>query len=321
MNTIVKVDSKSVGLGNKQRLWTAVLKHKALYLLMLPGVIYLLINNYIPMFGIIIAFKKYNYGLGIIKSEWSGFENFKYLFTTTDAFIMTRNTLGYNIVFITVNLVLAVAMAIILNEVKSNISRRFYQSAVLLPYFLSAVIVAYLVYALLNPTSGFVNMHLLKALGVQGVDWYLEPKYWPYIFIITNAWKNVGFNSIVYISAMTSIDTEYYEAATIDGATKWQQIKSITIPLLVPVMVIMTILAIGRIFYSDFGLFYQLPMQSGTLQPVSNVIDTYVFTSLITMGDVGMSSAAGFYQSVVGFILVLSANLAVRKISPENALF
>lgn len=322
MNTIVKVESKAIGIAKNQGVWKAVIKHKVLYLLMLPGIVYLLINNYIPMFGILIAFKNYNYGLGILKSEWSGFENFKYLFTTRDAFVMTRNTLAYNAVFIVLNLVLAVGMAILLNEVRNNFARRFYQSAVLLPYFLSAVIVAYLVYSLLNPDSGLVNRYILKTFGLdEGIQWYLEPKYWPYIFVITNAWKNVGFGSIIYISAMTGIDPEYYEAATIDGARKWQQVKYITIPLLVPTMVIMTILAIGRIFYSDFGLFYQLPMQSGTLSPVANVIDTYVYTSLITMGNVGMSSAAGFYQSVVGFILVLSTNLIVRKISPENALF
>lgn len=322
MNTIVKVESKAVAVINKRGTWNAILRHKVLYLLMVPGIIYLLINNYIPMFGILIAFKNYNYGLGILKSEWSGFDNFKYLFTTRDAFVMTRNTLAYNAVFIVVNLIFAVGMAIILNEVRSNLARRFYQSAVLLPYFLSAVIVAYLVYSLLNPESGLVNRNILKTFGYkEGIQWYLEPKYWPFIFVITNAWKNVGFGSIIYISAMTGIDPEYYEAATIDGAKKWQQIKYITIPLLVPTMVIMTILAIGRIFYSDFGLFYQLPMQSGTLQPVSNVIDTYVYTSLITMGNIGMSSAAGFYQSIVGFALVLTTNLVVRKISPENALF
>lgn len=321
MNTIVKVESNVIGVVKKRGTWNAILRHKVLYFLMLPGIIYLLINNYIPMFGILIAFKKYNYSLGILGSDWSGFENFKYLFATRDAFVMTRNTLAYNAVFIVVNLILAVGMAIILNEVRSNFTRRFYQSAVLLPYFLSAVIVAYLAYSFLNPDSGFVNRYILKAFGIEPISWYLETKYWPFIFVITNAWKNVGFGSIIYISAMAGIDMEYYEAAKIDGAKKWQQVKYITIPLLVPIMVIMTILAIGRIFYSDFGLFYQLPMQSGTLYPVSNVIDTYVYNSLITMGDVGMSSAAGFYQSVVGFILVLSTNLAVRKISPENALF
>jgi len=321
MDTIVKIETNAMAVVKKRGTWKAILRHKVLYFLMLPGIIYLLINNYIPMFGIIIAFKNYNYSQGIFGSKWYGFENFKYLFATQDAYIMTRNTLLYNLVFIVVNLVLAVGMAIIINEVRSNLARRFYQSAVLLPYFLSAVIVAYLVYSLLNPDAGFVNRYLLKAFGVGDIQWYLEPKYWPYIFVITNAWKNVGFGSIIYISAMAGIDTEFYEAATIDGARKWQQVKYITIPMLVPTMVIMTILAIGRIFYSDFGLFYQLPMNSGTLTPVANVIDTYVYNSLKTMGDIGMSSAAGFYQSVVGFLLVLSTNLAVRKISPENALF
>ncbi|WP_027630369.1 ABC transporter permease [Ruminiclostridium cellobioparum] len=321
MDTIVKVESNRISSIKRRNMWNAVLRHKVLYLLMLPGIIYMLLNNYIPMFGIIIAFKNYNFEDGFLFSPTVGFDNFRYLFETPDAFIMTRNTLGYNAVFIVVNLVMSVTMAILLNEVRNRYSKRFYQSAVLLPFFLSAVIVAYLVYSLLNPDSGLVNRYILKSFGIEPISWYLEPKYWPFILVITNAWKNVGYGSIIYISAMTGIDTEYYEAATIDGARKWQQVKYITIPLLVPVMVIMTILSIGRIFYSDFGLFYQLPMGSGTLLPVTNVIDTYVYNSLVNMGDIGMSSAAGFYQSVVGFLLVLTTNLVVRKISPENALF
>ena len=321
MNTIVKYESKTIGVVKSQGLRKAVLRHKALYLLMLPGLLYLIINNYVPMFGIIIAFKNYNYSKGILGSAWIGFENFKYLFTTHDAYVITRNTLLYNAVFIIVNLFFSVSMAILLNEVRQNFAKRFYQSAILLPYFLSAVIVAYLVYSLLNPVSGLVNMSILKFLGIEPVSWYLEPKYWPFILVIVNAWKNVGYGSIIYMSAIASIDIEYYEAAKIDGARKWQQIKYITLPMLVPIITIMTILSIGRIFYSDFGLFYQLPMQSGTLLPVTNVIDTYVYTSLMNMGDIGMSSAAGLYQSVVGFLLVLCTNLVVRKVSPENALF
>ncbi|HEY5586847.1 MAG TPA: ABC transporter permease subunit [Ruminiclostridium sp.] len=301
--------------------WKAIIRHKALYMLMIPGILYLLINNYIPMFGIIIAFKNFNYTKGFLGSEWVYFNNFKYLFATGDAFIMTRNTLGYNAVFIIVNLFLSLAMALLLNEVRQNFAKRFYQTTLLLPFFLSMVVVAYLVYALLNPASGLVNMSILKPLGIEPVSWYLETKYWPYILVIANAWKGVGYGGVIYIAAITGIDTEYYEAATIDGAKKWQQIRYITMPLLTPVITIMTILSIGRIFYSDFGLFYQLPMQSGTLLPVVNVIDTYVYTSLTTLGDIGMSSAAGLYQSVVGFLLVLLSNLLVRKISPENALY
>lgn len=321
MGPIAEVKNKAIVAGKRKNRWNDVVRHKALYFLMFPGIIYLLFNNYIPMFGVVIAFKNYNVTKGIFGSDWSGFENFKYLFTTPDAMIATRNTLAYNAVFIVVNLILAVSMALLLNEVRAKNAKRIYQSAVLLPYFLSAVIVAYLVYSLLNPDSGLVNRSILKAFGVDPVSWYLETKYWPFILVITNAWKNVGYGSIIYISAMTGIDSQYYEAATIDGATKWQQVKHITIPLLVPVMVIMTILSIGRIFYSDFGLFFQLPMGSGTLLPVTNVIDTFVYNSLVNMGDIGMSSAAGLYQSVVGFLLVLCTNLIVRKISPENALF
>lgn len=321
MNIVAKRERAGVGVTENRRRWKAVVRHRVLYLLMVPGVLYLLINNYIPMFGIIIAFKNYNYAKGILGSDWIYFDNFKFLFATNDAFIMTRNTILYNATFIVMNLILAVAMALLLNEVRGNLAKRAYQSAVLLPYFLSAVIVAYLVYSLLNPASGLVNRSILEPLGMEPISWYLEPKYWPFIFVITNAWKYVGYNSIIYISAMTGIDPEYYEAATIDGAKKLQQIRYITIPLLVPIMTILTILAVGRIFYADFGLFYQLPMQSGTLFPVSNVIDTYVYNSLFTLGDIGMSSAGGLYQSVVGFVLVLSTNLLVRKISPENALF
>jgi putative aldouronate transport system permease protein len=321
MSTIVKVESKVVGVAKDRRRWKAIIRHKALYMLMIPGILYLMLNNYIPMFGVIIAFKNYNYAKGILGSVWVGFDNFKYLFATSDALQITRNTLVYNAVFIIVNLFLSVSMALLLNEVKQNFAKRFYQSAVLLPFFLSAVIMAYLVYALLNPASGVVNMAILKPLGIEPISWYLEPKYWPFILVIANAWKYVGYGSIIYISAIAGLDPEYYEAATIDGAKKWQQIRYITLPLLIPVITIMTILSIGRIFYSDFGLFYQLPMQSGTLLPVTNVIDTYVYTSLTTLGDIGMSSASGLYQSVVGFILVLCSNLVVRKISPENALF
>lgn len=321
MGPIAETESRAIVAVKKNSQWNVIVRHKALYILMLPGLIYLLLNNYIPMFGVIIAFKNYNTTKGIFGSEWYGVENFKYLFTTPDALIATQNTLVYNAVFIVVNLILAVGMALLINEVKSRNAKRIYQSSVLLPYFLSAVIVAYLVYSLFNPESGLVNRSILKAFGVQDISWYLEPKYWPFILVITNAWKNVGYGSIIYISAMTGIDSQYYEAATIDGASKWQQVKHITLPLLVPIMIIMTVLSIGRIFYSDFGLFYQLPMGSGTLLPVTNVIDTFVYNSLVNMGDVGMSSAAGLYQSVIGFILVLCTNMVVRKISPENALF
>ncbi len=308
-------------IPKSRRRLNEVKRHKALYLLMVPGILYLILNNYLPMFGVAIAFQSYNYTGGFFASKWIGFKNFEYLFATSDALLITRNTLLYNATFIIVNLILSVAMALLLNEVTQKGAKRFYQSAILLPYFLSAVIVAYLLYSFLNPASGFINKSILEPLGIEPVMWYLETKYWPFILIMVNAWKSAGYGSIIYISAMAGFDVEYYEAATIDGAKKLQQIRYITIPLLKPVMIVMTILAIGRIFYSDFGLFYQLPMQSGALLPVTNVIDTYVYRGLITLGDIGMSSAAGFYQSIVGFLLVLITNFVIRRISPDNALF
>ncbi|MEW9702935.1 ABC transporter permease [Paenibacillus sp. SI8] len=308
-------------LTYKHTFWRQMFRYKALWLMALPGVIYMLINNYLPMFGTIIAFKNINYAKGIWKSDWVGFKNFEYLFSTTDAFVITRNTLLYNAVFILITLICSVSLAIILNEVRKQLAKKFYQSALLLPYFLSAVIVAYLVYSLLSSEYGFLNKIVLPFFGVDPVAWYNEPKYWPYILVIVNTWKGVGYSCVIYIAAIVGIDSEYYEAAVIDGASKWQQIRHITVPLLMPVIITMVLLSIGRIFYADFGLFYQVPLDSGMLLPVTNVIDTYVYRGLLQLGDLGMSSAAGLYQSLVGFILVLVSNAIVRKFNRDQALF
>lgn len=296
-------------------------RYRALFLMILPALIYLMINNYLPMFGVFIAFKDINYAKGIWGSDWIGFKNFEYLFTTSDAWVITRNTLLYNGAFIVINMVLAVALAILLNEVKNRFMSRFYQSVVLLPYLISMVIVGYLVLSFLNVENGFVNHHVLPLLGIDPITWYTEPKYWPFILTIVNIWVNVGYFCVIFLAAIIGIDHEYYEAATIDGASKWQQIRGITIPMLMPVITIMTLLGIGRIFYADFGLFYQVPLNSGPLQPTTDVIDTYVYRGLMTLGDIGMSSAAGLYQSLVGFILVMVSNYVVRKRNPDQALF
>ncbi|MFS0724593.1 ABC transporter permease [Paenibacillus sp. 1P07SE] len=296
-------------------------RYAALWLMMLPGILYLLINNYLPMFGVVIAFKDFNYAKGILGSDWVGFKNFEYLFKTSDALLITRNTLLYNAVFICLNLIVPVGVAILLNEVQKKWLSRFYQSAVLLPYLISMVIVGYLVYSLLGTDTGFVGKTILPLLGLPDIAWYSEAQYWPYILATVHIWSSAGYLSVVYLASIVGIDPEYYEAATIDGAGKWQQIRSITVPLLVPVITIMTLLQIGRIFYSDFGLFYQVPLNAGALQSTTNVIDTYVYRALLTIGDVGMSSAAGVYQSVVGFVLVLLSNAVVRKINKDNALY
>jgi putative aldouronate transport system permease protein len=291
------------------------------FIMLAPGLLYLLINNYLPMFGLVIAFKDFNFVKGILGSEWVGFKNFEFLFKTQDAFIITRNTLLYNGFFIVLNTVSAVGVAILLNEIRKVFFVRLYQSIILIPFLISMVVVSYLVYAGLSVESGILNNTILPLLGLEPISWYMEPKYWPFILPIINLWKSIGFFTIIFFSAILGIDKEYYEAATLDGASKWQQIKKITIPLISPVIIMMTLLSIGRIFYSDFGLFYQVPLNSGMLYDTTNVIDTYVYRGLLQLGDIGMASAAGFYQSIVGFILVLIANLIVRKRSKDNALF
>jgi putative aldouronate transport system permease protein len=298
-----------------------LIKDRFLLLMVLPGALYLLINNYLPMFGTVIAFKKINYAKGIWASDWIGFKNFEYLFKTPDAWTITRNTILYNVVFIISTLVFAILFAVMLNELRSRLAAKFYQSVMFLPYFLSAVVVGYLGFSMLSEEFGFINKTILEPLGFHPIAWYSESKYWPFILPIVNIWKNIGYTSVIYLAAIIGIDAEYYEAALIDGATKWQQITRITIPLIMPVIIITTLLAVGRILNADFGLFYQVPLDAGALYSTTNVIDTYVYRALMSLGDIGMSSAAGLYQAVVGFVLVLGANLIVRKISKENALF
>jgi len=292
-----------------------------LYTMMIPGLIYLLINNYLPMFGLVIAFKKVNFRLGIFKSPWVGFENFRYLFLTPDAFVITRNTILYNLVFIAANAVVGILIALMLNEVRSRFAKSVYQNLILLPHLISMVIVSYLVYAFLSMDTGMINRSILRVFGKEPVLWYQAKQHWPYILVFVQTWKGFGFGAVIYLSSIVGISRDYYEAAYLDGAGKFKQIWHITLPLIRPTIVILTLLAVGRMFYSDFGLFYQVPLNQGMLYDVTNVIDTYVYRSLLVLGDLGMSSAAGFYQSIVGFICILAANMAVRKIETSSSLF
>lgn len=296
-------------------------KYLPFYLMMIPGFLYILINNYLPMTGLVIAFKNVNYSVGIWKSDWVGLKNFKYLFATKEAFVITRNTLLYNVAFIVIGVVVAVTVAILLNEIAAVKAKKFYQTVILIPYLISMVVVSYLVYALLNTESGFINKSILEPLGIQKISWYSSPQYWPIILTLVQVWKTFSYNSIIYLATLVGFDKSYYEAAMIDGASRWQRIKFITLPLLKPTIIIMVLMSIGKIFYSDFGLFYQVPMNQGVLYDVTNTIDTYVYRGLIQFNNIGMSSAAGFYQSIVGFICVLTANWVVRKFDRENALF
>jgi putative aldouronate transport system permease protein len=296
-----------------------------LFVMLSPGLLVLIINNYIPMFGIIIAFKDYryygNFITNLIKSKWVGFSNFEFFFATPYAFSITFNTIAYNLVFIITGLIIPVAFSIALNELVNKKLAKAYQSFLFLPYFLSWIIVSYLAYSLFSIEHGFVNTNILAPLGIAPVRWYFEPVYWPFILIFFQLWKYTGYNVVVYLAAISGIESEYYEAAAIDGATKWQQITHITLPMLQPIMVIMSLFAVGRIFNADFGLFYNVPRNSGALHTATDVIDTYVYKTLRDTNNLGMAAAAGAYQAVIGSITVFVANFIVKKIDNDKALF
>ncbi|MGB4658157.1 MAG: ABC transporter permease subunit [Mobilitalea sp.] len=311
--TVIPVNHKKKKFKFKE--WIPV------YLMMLPGLLYILINNYAPMLGLSIAFKKINFTTGILKSPWVGLDNFEFLFKTKDAFTITRNTLLYNLAFIVVNTVLGIVIAILISEVRNKKAKTIYQSSVLLSFLMSYVIVSYIVFAFLSGDTGMLNNTILPALGIEPISWYTEAKYWPFILVLVNCWKSVGYGVLIYIAGIAGIDPAYYEAASLDGASKMKQTMNITIPALIPSVITLTLLSIGRIFYSDFSLFYQVPMNSGQLFSTTQTIDTYVYRGLLQLGNISMSSAAGFYQSCVGFILVMFSNLLVKKVSPDNALF
>jgi putative aldouronate transport system permease protein len=288
-------------------------------LMILPGLIYITINNYIPMAGILIAFKKVDYAKGIFKSDWIGFKNFEYLFSSRDAFVITRNTILYNMAFITLGTILGLVVGIFLSEIISNIFKKIYQTLILLPQLFSIIIVAYIVFAFLSNEAGLINRTVLGS--GNGISFYANPVYWPFILIFVFLWKGLGYNSIIYLSAIVSVDKNLYEAATVDGVGRFKQVFYVTIPCIKPTIITLVLISVGRIFYSDFGLFYQVPMNSGQLFNVTNTIDTYVYRSLLELNNIGMASAAASYQAVVGFMVILVVNMIVRKVDKENALF
>ena len=305
---------------NKKKRFTDLKKNLPLLALTIPGMLYLLINNYFPMFGVFIAFKDLDYSKGIFGSDWCGLKNFEFLFRTSEAGRMIRNTILYNLLFIILGTVLAVLVALLMSEITHMTISKFYQGSMILPNLISMVIVSYIVYAFLSPETGLLNA-VIKSFGGEPISWYSKKEAWPFILVIVQMWKTVGYNSIVYIAAITGIDPSLYEAARIDGAGKFKQIFRVTLPQLKPMITLMILMSCGRIFSSDFGLFYQVPQNSGALYSVTQTIDTYVYRGLMQLGDVGMSSAAGLFQSVVGFLFVFGANAIVRATNKENALF
>jgi putative aldouronate transport system permease protein len=296
-----------------------------LALLGLPVVIWFALFAYLPMFGIVIAFKRYrplgdNFIDSLIKSDWVGINNFRFLFQTPDAMIVFRNTILYNIVFIILGIIIAVSLAIMISQLRSRKLAKFSQTLMFLPHFLSWVVVGYFLFSFLSADKGLVNQ-ILKSMGHPAIQWYMEPKYWPFLLVFVYLWKSIGYSMVVYLASIAGIDSTLYEAAAIDGATKWKQVRYVTLPMLIPIVTIMFILAVGRIFMSDFGLFYIVPKRSGALYSVTQTIDVYVYNALMTQNNIGFASGASVTQAVIGLITIVSANLVVRKLNPENALF
>ena len=292
-----------------------------------PAAIWLLLLRYLPMGGIILAFKNYkinprnpSFISNLLSSKWVGFKNFEFLFKTNDAWIMFRNTLGYNVVFIILGVIIPVAFAIMMNELTRKFVRKTYQTMMFFPYFLSWVVVSYFLNAFLDAQYGMIPA-MQAAAGKEVTSWYTTPGPWPYLLVFANLWKNVGYSTVLYLAAITGIDANQYEAAAIDGASKWQQVLYVTIPHLRTMICILFIMNVGRIFASDFGLFYNVPMQNGALFSVTQTIDTYVYRAYIATGNPGQSSAAGLLQNVLGFVCILSANAIVKKIDPDSAMF
>ncbi|MDQ6418725.1 ABC transporter permease subunit [Paenibacillus sp. LHD-117] len=312
-------------MGAIGRFFKDMNRNKAMLMMVLPASLWFLFFSYLPMAGLVIAFKQYRvsrdgFWASIVNSEWVGLLNFKFLFSTNDAYIITRNTVLYNVFFIVIGLILSVGLAIVLSEIANKRLAKVYQTGMFLPYFLSWIIVGYFVFSFLSVDRGVLN-RVLANFGVDPVNWYSDPTWWPFILVVVFLWKSVGYSSVVYLAAIMGIDRSLYEAAMIDGANKWQQIRNVTIPMLKPLIIILTLLAIGKIFYADFGLFYQVPRDSGPLYSATNVIDTYVYRGLKATGEIGMSTAAGLYQSLIGFILVITSNYIVRRFDKDNALF
>lgn len=316
-------ETELTSVDKKSRLEGFVLtlrRNKILVLMLLPAILYFTIFSYIPMGGTILAFKNYNFRDGIFGSPWVGFDNFKYFFISGQAWIVTRNTILYNIGFITVNTILQMGLAILIAEIGGKYFKKLTQTAMFLPYFISWVVVGIIAYNMLNLENGTINS-LLSKLGAEKFNFYGSTFVWPFIMIFVSAWKNVGYGTVLYLAAIMGIDTETYEAAKIDGANIFQRIFRVTIPSLIPTMIILTLLAIGNIFRGDFQMFYQIIGNNGPLFNATDVIDTFTFRSLIQSGEVGMSAASCLYQSVFCFITIMISNFCVKKYDKDYSLF
>ncbi len=303
-----------------------ITKTLALTTMVLPAAVWYLLIRYLPMFGIVMSFLDYRlptrkmpFPVNLLHSEWVGLDNFQFLFSP-DSGVMIRNTLCYNVVWIALGLLIAVTFAVMMSELTRKFAAKVYQTAMFFPYFLSWVVAAYFLFAFLDPTNGMI-VRAQRAAGGAVTDWYNEPGYWPYILTICVVWKNTGYSTVLYLSAITGIDRAQYEAASVDGAGKWQQVVHVTLPHLKPMIVILLIMNVGRIFNADFGLFWSVPMNSAPLFPATQVVDTYVYRAYRFTNNIGMSTAAGFLQNLVGFVCIMAANAVVRRLDEDSSLF
>ncbi len=309
--------------AEKRSLIDSIKKRSPLYVMLIPGVLYLIMFNYLPMFGMILSFKKINFRDGILGSAWCGFDNFKYALSSPSLLTALKNTILYNIVFLFIGMALSILLAIMLDLLWGKLSKKVYQTIMIMPYFLSWVIVSYLVFGFLSMESGVVNNTILPLFGMDKINWYMEPKYWPAILIIVYFWKNWGYSSILYTSALSGVDVQLYEAADIDGASVPQKLWNITLPAIKPIISMMLILKVGSILTTDMGLFYQIPLNTPQLYNTTNVISTYTYNLMTGSGanTLGMASATSMLNSLVGFVLILISNGIVKKLDSDGAIF
>lgn len=287
----------------------------------LPALAYLFVFNYLPLAGSVLAFKDYRYDKGIFGSDWIGWENFEFLLGSNDIWRMTRNSLGYGVLFIIFNTLFALILALLMYELTNKLTLKFVQTSVILPNFLSWIMISFVVYIFLNAQSGVVNT-FLEGRGIETFDWYTKAQAWIFVIPMVSAWKNIGWMSLIYYSSLMAISSDLFEAAALDGANKFQQAIHVSVPAVTPVIATMSLISVGQsLIRQDLGLFYHVTRNSGLLYETTEVIDTYVYRATIQNGDIAMSSAAGLFQTVVGLCLVLITNAIIRKFSPESAIF
>ncbi len=299
-------------------------RHLQLYSLAAVPVFLIILFHYIPLAGIVLAFKRYRYDLGIIGSPWVGLRNYELFFKSGDFARLTRNTIGLNAIFICLIIICSVALAVVLYRINSRKATKVYQTVLITPHFVSWVIASYIVYAFLNPEYGILN-NVLESIGMAPISWYAAPKAWPIILAVCYVWKHIGLDCVIYYAALMGMDSSLIEAAAVDGANRWQQTRHVIIPQLTTLIVIQTILKIGGIFRADFGMFYQLTRNVGELYSTTDVIDTYIFRTVTGENsantNLSAGTAVGLFQSLVGFCLVLFTNWASKKFDEDYGLF